>query len=722
MGEPQMSDTPPTSGQPREFEERFASLPRWRRPRRLRRQLALALVTTAAVAVATFGAVNFVGARDLLVRGTEDQLVAVGATRADSVAAGEDRLIAEISVAASDRAIAGVLVDFDREFAALEERTLTPDQQAELVAYYTERVVQPLNDAGLGPLTADDLLPSTAAGRWLQYHYVIRPPGEPPPADAGDGSGYSEVNAAITDTVRAFSDARGGGDVLLIDVRGTVVYSLDKSNDVGTSLVTGPYADGALAEAVTVSLPRTRVGGTVLTDFSVSASGQPSLYAVSPLSDGTTVVGGLAVAIPAEALNDIVSSSGEWDAIGLADGDSYIVDSNGLLQSEPRAWIEDPDGYLDRLRAGDEEGQGEAELIDLLGSPVGIQKIDTAPVRAAVDGQEFRGTARDYFGDSTFAASQSFSASGRQWVVVTQVPRSVVLDPLTQYLRQILVVLAIVLPIVAGLGVWLSRLLTRPIRPTVDAADAIAHGERDPDLDTARRDEFGDLARRLSAMSTALGAHEAELTAEFERKRQLLLAVLPPKLVDQDGNIAGSGEQSMHATVVAVTLAPSEEHEEPELLGQALQRAAELAEVAADETGVQRVRVAADRYLFIAGASSGDSGADAALEFVEQFWRKVNIDGGDIDLDLHVGLSSGPVATGVFDSGSLTFGAWGEPVRRALALASMSRAHAVLIDATTASILSGYEGRMQPAHDVVDLDDDPMELYTLDLLADRADR
>lgn len=170
-----MSDTPPTSGQPREFEERFASLPRWRRPRRLRRQLALALVTTAAVAVATFGAVNFVGARDLLVRGTEDQLVAVGATRADSVAAGEDRLIAEISVAASDRAIAGVLVDFDREFAALEERTLTPDQQAELVAYYTERVVQPLNDAGLGPLTADDLLPSTAAGRWLQYHYVIRP-------------------------------------------------------------------------------------------------------------------------------------------------------------------------------------------------------------------------------------------------------------------------------------------------------------------------------------------------------------------------------------------------------------------------------------------------------------------------------------------------------------------------------------------------------------------
>ena len=53
-------------------------------------------------------------------------------------------------------------------------------------------------------------------------------------------------------------------------------------------------------------------------------------------------------------------------------------------------------------------------------------------------------------------------------------------------------------------------------------------------------------------------------------------------------------------------------------------------------------------------------------------------------LAVHVGLSTGPVASGVLDRGSLTFGAWGEPVRRALAIAALSRADEILVDLTTA--------------------------------------
>ncbi|MDH3681118.1 MAG: hypothetical protein OEV40_14360 [Acidimicrobiia bacterium] len=38
----------------------------------------------------------------------------------------------------------------------------------------------------------------------------------------------------------------------------------------------------------------------------------------------------------------------------------------------------------------------------------------------------------------------------------------------------------------------------------------------------------------------------------------------------------------------------------------------------------------------------------------------------------------------MLDRGSLTFGAWGEPVRRALAIAALSRADEILVDLTTA--------------------------------------
>ncbi len=689
-------------------EQRVASLPWWRRPRRIRRQLAAALVITAVLAVATFGGLNFVAARELLVRGTEDQLRAVGGARAVIIEAGADRVVGQVSATSSSLAIAGALEDFSAAFAELDEEELTEEQVDELEAWYQQRVIDPLVGAGWDALGLDDVVPATPSALWVQYHYTVRPPGEPPPDDAADGTRYSELNAALAPNFRTLSYGDGVGDVLLIDTSGTVVYSLDKRNDVGTNLATGPYSGGALARVVTDRLPRARIGTTLLTDFAVSASGRPALFAVSAVRSGQALIGAIAIEIPVAAVNAIAIAGDQQDDVS-----SYIVSSDRLLQSEPRAWIDDPDGYLDRLRSGDESDQREAELIELFGSPVGIQVVDTAPVLAALDGEEFRSGAKDYFGRSTFAAAQSFSPAGQQWVVVTEVPRSTVREPLQRYLVRILAALAIMLPVVAALGIWMSRLFTRPIRPTVAAAEAIVHGERDPDVDTSRRDEFGDLGRRLKAMADSLAEHEAELADEYERTRQLLLAVLPPQLVDADGRVVGTGETAEQATVVAVTLRPSHEHEDQEHASQGLSRAAALAETVAGENRLERVRVAADRSLFLAGVGTAGAGADAAIAFTEEFRRRLAQDVSDVSLDLHVGLSSGTIATGVLDTGSLTFGAWGDPVRRALALAALSHVDTVLIDASTAQECASGRWPLDPAHDVVDLDGEPMELFTL---------
>ena len=663
--------------------------------------------------MATFGGLNYVAARDLLLRGMEDQLAGVGATRAQTIAAGTQRLVAEISAASSDLAAATALDRLTSAFADLSDESLGDDQRAALETWYVDRVVTPLNAAGLGPYTLQDVLPRTDAGRWLQSQYTVRPQGEPPSIDAGDGSAYSAVNADVTPYFEEFSQSKGGGDVLLIDASGTIVYSLDKANDVGTSLVDGPYAGGALARAVTQDLPRTPFGTTVLTDFAVSATGRAALFAVSAVRNGSQVTGALAVEIPVELLNAVTSADGSWEAIGLGDdGDAYIVASDMRLQSDPRPWAEDPVSYVAALRADSEDAQTEADATELFGSPVGVQVVDTEAVRAALDGETFVGNTRNYFDESVFAASQSFNASGRQWVVVTEVPRSAALAPLGGYLARILLVLAIALPLVAGLGIWLARVLTRPIRPTLHAAQRIVEGDRHPDLDTARRDEFGDLARRLTAMAESLAEHEAELAAEYERTRQLLLAVLPSDLVDADGHVVGTGESAGLATVVAVTIAAQQAGYDQESVNDDLQVAASLADEVGEQFGLLRVRATADRYLFVSGIQTDHVGADEAVDFAVEFARRLTL-AAEVALDVRIGLSTGPVETGVLDSGSLTFGAWGEPVRRALALASLSRIDSVLIDSTTADACSAERWIMEQAHDVLDLDGERMDLYTL---------
>lgn len=681
--------------------------------RTISRRLAGALVATALLAVTTFGGLNYVAARNLLLRGMENQLAGVGSTRAETIAAGTQRLVAEISAASADLAVAAALDRFTSAFEGLADERLSDEQAAALDTWYEERIISPLNDAGLGPYDLQEALPRTSQGRWLQSQYTVRPEGEPPPTDAGDGTEYSAVNADVTEAFEQFSESKGAGDVLLIDATGTIVYSLDKRNDVGTSLTDGPYAQGALARAVTEDLPRVPFGTTILTDFTVSETGRAALYAVSAVRDGSRVLGALAVEIPVERLNAVTSGNGNWESVGLGqDGDAYIVASDLRLQSEPRAWMEDPVSYLDALRGGTEDQQAQVDVIELFGSPAGIQIVDTEAVRTALDGEVFVGSTRNAFGESVFASSQSFDASGRQWVVVTEVPRSAALAPLTSYLLRILVVLAIVLPLVAGLGTWLARVLTKPIRPTVTAAQDIVDGDRHPVLDTARRDEYGDLARRLTAMAASLAEHEAELAAEYERTRQLLLAVLPPDLVDADGQVVGTGESAGLATVVAVTISAPEADQDPEQADEDLQIAASLAEQLGEESGLLRVRATADRYLFVSGISADDRGADEAVAFAAEFGRRLS-DEAEVSLDVRIGLSTGAVETGVLDSGSLTFGAWGEPVRRALALASLARMDRVLIDATTAEECSADRWIMEPAHDVLDLDGERMGLYTL---------
>jgi HAMP domain-containing protein len=707
-----MSTMADSHDEPRAPDQRFSDRPWWRRPQRMGRQLAGALVVTAALAVLTFGGLNYVAARDLLVRGTEGQLSGVGAGRAVAIEAGAARLTAEVSSASSDLALANAVGDLTAAFDELDAQSLEDDQLAELEDFYSSRVVDPANEAGLGPFTPDDLLPQTEAGRWLQYHYTLRPEGDPPPADAGDGTTYSQVNAAVTPFVEEFSESLGGGDVLLLDESGTIVYSLQKRNDVGTNLVSGPYDESALARAVTDSLPRARVGTAVLTSYAVTPTGGAALYAVSAVTSGSQVVGALAVEIPVEGINTVVSSDGEWDDIGVRQGDVYIVGADQTLQSEPRAWQEDPEGYLERLRTGTEEEQQEARLIEFFGSPVGIQVVDTAPTRAALSGEAFRGGARNDAGEATYAASESFNVGGQQWVVVSEVPSAAVLTPLRAYLGRIAVVLGIVLPVVAALGLWLAGRLTRPIRPIAAAADAIAAGDRDPDVETATRDEFGDLGRRLTAMATALAHHERQLTEEYDTTRRLLQSVLPARLVDDNGTVTGTGEAAESATVVAVALAPASTDDDQAEIAEALTAAVSLVEDVAEQMGLMRVRTAADRILLVAGMGSERSGADESIDFAVRVRSRLP-ELTDDSLTLTMGLSTGVVATGVLDQGSLTFGAWGEAVRRALALASLATAGEVLVDDATMSACS-QPWPLSPASDVVALDGHPMDLVRLD--------
>ena len=683
-------------------------VPFWRRPRRISRQIAGTLVATALVAVALFGALNYVAADRLLRAGGFEQLAGVAASRARTIELGTGRLLASTSSIANDVSLARAVTDFTAGLEALEEVPLTAGQRDELERWYTENLVDPLNETGLlpEPITLDGVLPRTTAGQLLQYHLVLDDT-EPLP----DDTAYAEALAEHDSNLRAIAESFGYIDLLLVSSDNRIVYSTDTRIDLGTSLVDGPYSDSVLSSMVIDELPRARAGGSLLTDFALYLPNRadPTLFAGARVRDGSRIAGSIVAEIPNESLDLITTANGEWDEVGLDDGESYVVSSDLVLQSQSRPWIEDPEGYLDDV--GDEEMRN---AITTLGSPVGVQIVDTEAVRAARRGDEFEGRTDNYLGRSVYSASTNIDVPGVGWVVVTEVPIRDARAPLTEYLLDLAIVVLIITPIAAIVGLLLARRLSRPIGPAVAAATAVAGGERDLDLPELGNDEFGDLGRRLSRMADTLKLQEQELEAEFEHKRQLMLAVLPPHLVDDAGSVTGRGERRDVATVVSIGIDSGLAAEGEDDLTAQLSATANVVEDLAKRYEVERIRVAADRYLYICGAGRTDDGSRGATEFARELWlalREAARERG-LELTMHIGISTGPVGTGVLERGSLTFGAWGEPVRRALAISALSRADEILLDETTADLL-GSTIEVRPVVDMVDLDQEPMRLSSL---------
>ncbi len=697
-----------------ELAARTAKLPFWRRPRRLRRQIAGTLVATALVAVALFGALNYVAADRLLRAGSFDQLDGVAQSRAHSIELAARRLRRNTGAPANDPGVTRALDDFSAAVAELDDAPpdtlLSEAALADLDRFYAEEVVAPLNESGLfdTTVTVDDVRPTTASQRFLQYHLVV--PGTPPlPSDTAYAAALAEYDTFL----QSLAESLSAQDLLLVSAADDqIVYSTAMRIDLGAVITGGPFAESPLTRLVDADLQRVRAGTALVTDFELYLPNRarPTLFSAATVRGSAAQVSGtLVIQIPGTALDAITTAGGNWEEVGLDDGESYVVASDLRLQSQSRAWIDDPDGYLDDV--GDELTR---ERIATLGSPVGVQLVDTPPVRDAFRGEPFRGRSTNYLGRTVYSASATIDVPGVEWVVVTEVPLSSAREPLNDYLWRLGAVTLVVVTLAAVVGFLLARRLSRPIGPAVAAARSVAEGERDPQLPDLGNDEYGDLGRRLKRMAGLLAAQERQLDEEFQRKRELMLAVLPAHLVDADGSVTDTAERVDDGTVVAVAIRTGSDTEVDDRLAEHLAAAARMAERLADEHDLERVRTAADRYLFVAGAGLPGDGADDAVEFSCAFVvasRGLALEMGN-DVAIHMGLSTGPVATGVLERGSLTFGAWGEPVRRALAISALSRADEILLDESTASSVASRDD-IVPVDGVIDLDEQAMPLYSV---------
>jgi class 3 adenylate cyclase len=660
------------------------------------------------VGVASAGAVVLLGwdsGRAAIVDARSDTLRSVRSAKAAEVERNLATVTRETETLAASPATIEALRTLIPAFAELEDRDVSS------LAPRVRDYYRALDAAAAAPIpegVQTDLVPTDPAAVYLQYHYRVAvdsadqassdsadAPDLAETLDAGDGSSWSEAHATVHRQFTALAAQLGYRDVLLIGPAGHVLYTVHKLADLGTDLTRGPLSASGLATtlASTLDLPP---GDAAIADFEryPPAGGAPRAFIAAIVEDDGFPLGFLAVELAPDAIDDVMTSGGNWTAEGFGNtGEAYLVGPDDTFRSNSRAYIEDPDAYLNLLAEDPEVDPASIDAIRATGTTVLNQDARSSAVDAAFSIDEGVITTHNYLGEEVLSAYEPLNAPGLDWVIVTDLSTAEAFNSMRDVRDRSLALLAVVAVAVTFLGLAFARRFIAPVVGLVGAARD--YGPADPrPVPVRSQDEFGRLTQAFNRMGDELSARAAELEQAEQERLRLLRAILPPTVAQRvelgDRHVVDSVPQATVVVVIAHGLSELV-RTGSQLNGRAaLGRLSDVVDSLGHRHGVERIRVFGNAFFGVCGLNTPyldhpARTATFAARIVEAA-RAIGVRQ-DVELGVAVGIHTGPVHAGLVGSRRLVYDLWGETVMGAYRLALAAAPGEVLLSERTRALL-----------------------------------
>jgi class 3 adenylate cyclase len=636
----------------------------------------LLLVSTASSVVV--GLIGYQNGRNALEDAAFRQLIEVRDSRARELVSLFDSMENTLTLVARGESAAEALTAFTEGFGELGDAELTPEQRAQLDAYYVDDFGARLAAAYDEPVDVDTFIPSNPAESYLKLNYTV-PYADFAAAiandDAGDGSAWSAAHAAYHDFFRRMTELFSFEDVLLIDAQGNIVYTAYKGVDLGSNLETGPLHLTNLGEAYAEAVSGNRADVVVLSDFDEYAPslGVPAAWAVTPVAVGGTVIGAMAVELPIAAINDVMTGGGNWADSGLGDtGETYIVGANDqLMRSQSRDMLEHPEQYRDEaVRSG--MTPAEAERAVESQQTLLLQPVRTTAVDEAIAGRSGTTVTGGYLGGDTIAAFAPLDIEGLDWVIVAEFDTAEAFAPVNEFTRNLVLSSALIVVVVSLISLLIAGFIVRPLRRLRDAARRIAAGEVGVQVDAGTSDELADVGVAFNDMSRSLQVKAALLEEQRAENERLLLSIMPENLVRKYKEGAKTiAFDHQEVSVIFADIVGFEAFSRSLGSEVALERLNEILEMfdeAADRLGIERVRTTRSGYLASCGMSIPRvDNARRVVEFAMELQRILERVGGKYGarLSLRAGIDTGTVTSGIVGQNHIAFDLWGDAVNLA---------------------------------------------------------
>lgn len=635
------------------------------------------------------------------------QLTSVRASKAYQIESYFKTLRNHIQTIGDNPTTIAALQEFDLNYRLLEVKPITtpdklPDRyEPKLTEYYRNQFLPRLSKAEQGT-SLDFFKPKNFASRYLQYHYIAansNPVSKKHILNKPkDGSSYSVVHAKFHPIFRSIIEKFGYYDLFLINPEGQIVYTVYKETDFATNLNQGAYNETNLARLVTQVRQEKQKDYARLIDFEAytPSYGAPAAFIATPIFNGSEFIGVLAVQIPVNEVNNVMTGNRNWESDGLGkSGETYLVGKDYLMRSVSRFLVESPKEYLETLRSLN-VSEKNLDRIKQYETSILEQKVETDGAREALAGKQGTKIINDYRNIPVLSSYAPLNIDELNWVIMSEIDLAEAYEPIYSFERQLLISATILMSVVTLLAMGLAYLFVKPIAQLIAGArrveagnmDAIA--QLDTHLDTG--DEFGELAKSFDDIVNSLRTQTDLVEAKNLENEQLLLSIFPTAIAKR----LKRGEKNIAEGVSNVAVLYSElmgfgklsaSLSDRQIVGVLNDLVSSFDEVS-ERYGMEKIKTIGDRYMAVCGLSlpylDHDKRAiDFALEMLV-IVRRFNHERGlqlNAQLSIRIGISSGDVVTGIVGKQRLIYDVWGETVNAANALMIACPIGAILVSA-----------------------------------------
>lgn len=426
----------------------------------------------------------------------EQQLTALQVMKGSQIRDYFQSISSQIKTFSQDRMVVDACRDFTTAFASYRsQRGLSSydlsRMKSDLERYYDDSFAkqykQLTNSTPANP--SKRLNQISEDGLALQHAYISANPnplGSKQLLDKSpDSSSYAELHELVHPIFRDFLNEFGYYDIFIVEPKnGTVVYSVFKELDFGTSLINGPYANTNFGEVFRQALNSKDANETFLVDFESywPSYEAPASFIASPIQEDGETIGVLVFQMPVDRVNEIMARR---EGLGQT-CETYLVGPDHLLRSNTTR---------------------DAENWNIVNSFRRQQKLSNEVIDAAIAGKQGVAEGKNYADDEVLTAYSGLELQGLRWAILAEVSKQEALASVSKIrsessaIRSSMLMFSIIAAVIAStlicsIALWLIRQIMNPVNATVTTLKDIAEGEGDltVQLDENQVGELGTLA------------------------------------------------------------------------------------------------------------------------------------------------------------------------------------------------------------------------------------